>query len=189
MPTIQISTPAVEPVTLQFVKDHTIIEEADDDALILSYIEAARRSVEQKLVRSLITRQLRHIRTGLPSVIELERPPLISVEEIKYIDGAGVWQTLPPALYNVHSDDTPGRVVCAYGSTFPIPRSEHNNVEIDYTAGYGAAPEDIPITIRQAIAMMVAHWYQNREPLAERAMLPVPMTIDHLLNPDRVYIL
>jgi uncharacterized phiE125 gp8 family phage protein len=36
-------------------------------------------------------------------------------------------------------------------------------VEIDYEAGYGDQPADIPPVIRQAILLSVADFYENRD--------------------------
>ena len=34
--------------------------------------------------------------------------------------------------------------------------------EIDFTAGYGSSGVDVPQPLRQAIRLLVTHWYENR---------------------------
>ena len=36
-------------------------------------------------------------------------------------------------------------------------------VEIDYVAGYGADPAEVPATLRQALLLLVAYWFENRD--------------------------
>ena len=40
-----------------------------------------------------------------------------------------------------------------------------NGVEIDFVAGHGDAPADVPPPIRQALLLLIAHWYEHREPV------------------------
>ena len=61
-----------------------------------------------------------------------------------------------------------------------------NGVKITFTAGYGDAAGDVPEPLRQALLLLVAHWYERREPvvLGETA-IQVPETVQSLLLPYR----
>ena len=41
-----------------------------------------------------------------------------------------------------------------------------NGFEIAFIAGYGDAPPDVPAPIRHALKLLVAHWFEHREPVA-----------------------
>lgn len=43
--------------------------------------------------------------------------------------------------------------------------------------------EDYPLTVKQAAKLVVAHYYENREPVAFASSSKVPMMIDSLLFP------
>jgi uncharacterized phiE125 gp8 family phage protein len=61
-----------------------------------------------------------------------------------------------------------------------------NGIEIDLTAGYGAAPEDVPGPIRQALLLLVAHWYEHRDPIEIGSQAAaIPADVSQLLNPFR----
>ena len=42
----------------------------------------------------------------------------------------------------------------------------------------------MPIQLRQAILLLVGHWYENREPVMTTGMMaaPLPMTVDALFR-------
>ena len=46
--------------------------------------------------------------------------------------------------------------------SMPAPGRDAAGIEIDVSVGYGDAASDMPEALRQAIRMLVAHWYENR---------------------------
>jgi uncharacterized phiE125 gp8 family phage protein len=68
------------------------------------------------------------------SYARLRFPPLRTVASVKYVNTAGVEQTLDPASYEALT--ATGRVVLAYGGAWPSVRSGIEAVRIRYTAGY-----------------------------------------------------
>ncbi len=68
-----------------------------------------------------------------------------------------------------------------------MPERPIAGIEIDVTVGYGDAGTDVPEPLRQAIRLLVAHWYENRGLIAvghEVAILP--QTVAALIAPYRV---
>ena len=54
------------------------------------------------------------------------------------------------------------------------------------TAGYGDEASDVPAPIRHAIKLLVAHWFEQREPVVlGSAPQEVPGTVAGLLLPYR----
>lgn len=92
----------------------------------------------------------------------IPRSPLQSVVSISYVDQAGRTQTLPASNYNVDTARKPGRVVPAYGLFWPFTLPSINSVTVQYQAGYGQAPNQIPATLRGAIRIAVHQWYEER---------------------------
>ena len=71
--------------------------------------------------------------------------------------------------------------------TRPEPRQAINGVEVDFTAGFGEAGEDVPDTLKRAMLTHVAAMYELRGVLAP-ADQPgaVPAGYDRLIAPFRM---
>ena len=55
------------------------------------------------------------------------------------------------------------------------------------TVGYGDAAIDVPEPLRQAIRLLVAHWYENRGLIVPAASIAVlPATVAALIAPYRM---
>lgn len=99
----------------------------------------------------------------IPRVIELPRPPLVSVDSIEYYsDGSDTPTTFPSSLYQVSMIGNRGRVMLRTGSVWPSGLRPMDSIVITYTCGYGTANE-VPQSIKEAIVELAAHWYENRE--------------------------
>ncbi len=157
-----------------------------DDIYVSALIVAARERVELFLRRALITQTFEYTLDQFPvnSFIDLPRPPLRSVEWIKYIDTTGNQQTLPPETYVVDaSSNEMGPVALAWNRFWPITRRSINSMLIRFVAGYGDKAEDVPQAIRHSILIEISSLYENREdvvvgqslnmvPLSERLLWP-----------------
>ena len=162
----QLSAPATEPLSIAEVKAHLRVDFSDDDALITALIVTARQQAEHRTGRALVSQQWRLGLEFFPdNSLELPKPKLLSVESITYLDGDGVRQTISAADYEVITDELVGRVVPAYGKTWPSSiRSRPGCVQVSYTCGYGAAA-DVPQSIKSWMLLAIGAWYENREAL------------------------
>ncbi|PLX39058.1 MAG: hypothetical protein C0606_00490 [Hyphomicrobiales bacterium] len=159
-----ITPPASEPVSLAEAKAHLRIDASDEDDLIASLIAAARRHVELETRRVLITQGWRVYFDGWASTAQLALPlaPLVSVDAVTIYDRDGAPFVLDPSAYQVDTVSSPARLALVAGAAVTQPGQALNGIEIDVTAGYGEAA-DVPAPLRQAILMLVAHWYEHRE--------------------------
>ena len=74
---------------------------------------------------------------------------------IQYVDDAGDTQTLSTSLYQVDTKSQPGRIIPAYGESWPTVRSDTlNAVTVNFVAGYGDDPEDVPAGLRHAVKLI-----------------------------------
>jgi len=181
-----LTAPALEPVSLAEAKAHLRLEDNEEDELIAGLIVAARQYCEGFTRRALISQEWRLVLDGLPrGAVGLPRPPLIAVDALRLRDGEGGAEIVDPARYRVDTASEPGRLLVT-GMADP-PGRELGGVEIDFTAGFGAAASDVPAGIRQAIKLIAAHWFENRELVAaEQRRAVVPVAVAGLLQPWRV---
>ena len=178
--------PTSEPVSVADMKQHSRIYISDDDGIVLAYISAARAFAEVYQNKQLLPATYRLKFDWFPSwTIKIPFPPLASVTAIKYLDTGGNLQTLATTEYLVDADSVPGRITPAYAKIWPVSRIQISAVEVDFVAGYPDAGS-IPQTTVQAIKMLAAHWYEQREETAERRMASIPYGVADLLAVDRV---
>lgn len=183
-----VTAPTQDPVSLAEARAQCKVDVSDDDALIVGYLLAARQYVEIYTRRALITQTWDQVADELGSEIVLCKPPVQSVTSVKYLDEAGTEQTLASNQYRLISRDTGEAVIVpAYGVTWPTPQAVERAVTVRFVAGYGSGPSAMPETIRQAILLMVAHWYKNRETTAAQDLKEIPMGAESLLFPHRAF--
>jgi uncharacterized phiE125 gp8 family phage protein len=157
-----------------------------DDDLIDQLILAATAWCEEFQGRTYVNRSRTMVLDKWETLIRPPYPPLVSVDSIQYVDTAGSTQTLDSSYYRVDTTNQPGRITEAYGMSWPDIRAVTNAVTITYTAGYGAAA-DVPDQVKAAIKLLVGHWYEHREAVAEISLNKAPMAVEDLLWTDRIY--
>jgi len=149
-----IEGPAVEPILLAEAKAHLRLDDDGEDSLVGALIAAVRVAVETEIRRVLIAQEWRAIVEAWPEDgVTLPVLPALSVEAVRAIDAEGEATELgedsfefDPADYSVTIDPVAGAA----------------RYEIDFTAGYGSSGVDVPQPLRQAIRLLVTHWYEHR---------------------------
>jgi hypothetical protein len=118
---------------------------------------------------------------ALAKLVDGSGNPLSPVLSVKYIDGAGVEQTLAEGTdYVVDSVDEPGRVLLAYGKSWPATRAQWDAVKVRYTVGWSV--EDVPQPIKSAMLLLVSQLYEHRTPEVIGAVISkVQFAVDNLL--------
>lgn len=177
----RITTP-VEPITLAEAKLHLRVDDTAEDALITALISAAREACEDRIEGTVPVTGWRLTLDAFPDAIKLQRGPVSSVESVKYLDAAGVEQTLSPLDYLVDTASTPGYIVPAFGKAWPDTRDQINAVTVEYTAG-SAAPAH---ALKAWMLLAIGEMYANREGSAERPVVAHGFA-DRLLDPFRYW--
>lgn len=157
------AAPGIEPLTLAEAKLHCKVDGADDDTLITALITTAREQAEHRTRRALITQQWTATFDRFPELIELRKPPLVSVQSVKYLDADGALQTLDAAEYQVVTSELVGYIKPAYGKSWPACRVQPDSIAILYTCGYGEAAADVPQSIKAWMLMAISTMYDQRE--------------------------
>jgi uncharacterized phiE125 gp8 family phage protein len=186
MPSILLSGPAIEPVSLAEAKAYLRVEQDDDDDVIAALIAGARLYVEAQTRRALITQSWRLSLDGWPQAgrIEVRPAPLQSLDAARVYDALSTTQDLDVAAFVV---DTAGSALIFAPWVLPQPGRTAAGIELDVTAGYGDAAIDVPEPLRQAIRLLLAHWYDNRGLTTTAANFSLlPATVPALLAPYRM---
>ena len=184
----RFSQPSVEPITLADALVH-LRADADsgaNDAYITTLIAVARQTCEDRLDRSLIQSGWTLTLDSFPDAIQLGRAPIIAVQSVQFLDTNGVLQTLNPADYLLDTASEPGFLVPAYDRDWPDTREQINAVVVSYTAGYGTAPADVPMPLRQWMLLAIGDMYANRNATSDKPSVPRSFA-DGLLDPYRIW--
>jgi uncharacterized phiE125 gp8 family phage protein len=177
------AAPAKEVFTLNEVKNYLKVDTSADDTLITTLLQSAREVAERYLNQALITQTITEKLDRLNNpIIYLSVSPVIAVSLFQYNDGVNSVQTYNSANYVVDTFLKPGRLALAYGATWPTLYGNINDVTITYTAGYSTEPSGVPMQIRQAVLMMIADGYDNREDYIKK----LPTASEYLLDQYRV---
>jgi uncharacterized phiE125 gp8 family phage protein len=175
------SAPALEPVTLQEVKLHCRIDSLEDDDLVNSLISAARQLIETQAGIRLVTQTIQDDRDEWPDVWYLEGP-VQSVSSVDYLDSDGNWQEVDLTDVDIDTAANPARVAPGVDLDWPEVYGGMGCVSITYVAGYGA-PSAVPAILKQAIKLLVAHWYAVRETVnVGNIVNEVPYTVDAIVK-------
>lgn len=213
-----VTPPTVEPVSLQLAKQHLRVDFPDDDTLITGLITAARQYCEKKTNRAFFTQTWLRTLDFFPLYgrldssrgpaerdtwpygtwywdrvsIDLPHNAVQSVTSISYFDGCET-VTLPANSYNVDITSKPARILPAQGMFWPILNNYiPGSVQITYIAGSygdGVTINTCPMTIVQAMLLLIGHWYEHREAVSELNLKNVPLAVDALLEMEKVHVL
>ena len=178
-----VTAPTLEPVSVNEAKHHLRVSDSQEDQFIDTLIKAARELAEVETERSfLTTRWKQTFRCWPGSEIRLERPPLQSVVSVAYVDENEASQTLTETThYVVDTTSTPGKIWRAADTSWPSVSTEAPHpIEITFDAGWSIA-STVPQSIKQAILLLVGHWYEHREAVTERNMHHAPRAAKALL--------
>jgi uncharacterized phiE125 gp8 family phage protein len=180
MPSILVTPPVAEPVSLAEAKAHLRVAHADEDTLIAGLIAAARRVVEARSGLLLMAQAWTCFRDGWPEDGAAGIPlwPVRVVDELAVFGEDDQKAPVDPAHYVVDLASRPARIMLRGSRQWPRPGRRLNGIGIRVQAGFGTAAESVPPPLRQAVLMLVAHWYHHR---GDETPPPLPVSLDALL--------
>jgi len=177
------TAPVNEPWTLAEVKSYLKIDDSNEDTMLSILIKGARMMAESYLNQGLITQTITEKldRLGDPTIY-LSVSPVLAVSSFQYANSENTTATFAATDYVVDTFSKPARLNLGYGKTWPTLYGNINDVTITYTVGYGTESSAVPFQIRQAILLMVADTYENRQDYVKR----LPTASQYLLDQYRV---
>lgn len=181
---ILVAGPAVEPVTLEEMRAYLRLDGPQEDDLVTTLIKAARLLVEAQARLILIEQSWRLVLDRWPAdrILRLPLAPIIAVDAISLLDGAGTVTVASSDLYRVEAAGDPARIVL--GAGMPDPVRSAGGIRIDLRAGFGTDPTAPPAPPVQAVRLLVARWFENRGDAA-LADGGLPSDVAALIGPYR----
>lgn len=183
----EISPPPADPVSLSELTahlrlNHGFADSGSEDGLLSLYMRSAVRAIEKRLSQALVMRSFSlevdcWDRNG-HLVMPIGPVPAISSMELRSGGAATPVSTGSLSLRPGHNR----QVLSAAGGAALPPIPAGGQAALIFDAGYGAAGEDVPVELRQAVLILAAHLYEYRSGGDARRM---PSSVDALLEPHR----
>lgn len=190
---------AEDAVSLDLIKRHCIVHHDEDDALLEHYRDAAIAHVEDATRQTIL---LSRYTVGLPCferLITFRVSPVRALSQITYLDGDGQRQELDVTGYRFDAGSQHGkleaigkwpaatdvRCTMIVGFSDAIIGDEGSKGAESSECYYGipiSPARAMPSALRQAILLLVGHWYENREDVVIGTITSqVPRAVESLL--------
>jgi uncharacterized phiE125 gp8 family phage protein len=175
MTLVRALVPVEYPITPEDVKANSRIDSNDEDLLINGLIAAAVARAEMETGRAFAPQSWDLVLSAFPDGdIEIPLGPISDHVEITYADEGGGEQTISPDDFYVDTASADGRIVPV--DSWPVAADRPNSVRVHFEVG-ATCPNDV----KQALLLMVGHWYAQRETASDKPMQEVPLASTGLL--------
>lgn len=185
-----ITPPSVLAVSLADAKLQLRETGTDQDALITRLIRGATARAEHETGRALLEQEWELVLDAFPAAeIELARPPVMSITSVKYLDIAGVQQTLLSTAYALDAELLPGWLFPSANTSWPATQDVANAVRVRFKCGYGTVDTAVPDGIKDWIHVQLATLFDHRDLVAlAKADYDPACYAPRLLDPFRTYL-
>ncbi|WP_288985790.1 head-tail connector protein [uncultured Pseudoalteromonas sp.] len=190
-----IQAPTIEPITIDELAQHT---NADDDHYdyLKSLVPRARKRFEQRTGRLLVEQTWQFAMPKFCNQIVLPYTPLRSISSIKYIDKLGQLVTIDPTEYRIVDHGLTATITPKLGGNWPaVGFKVVDAVQIECVFGHATSisegtsidasniiDQDKYELSKQAIMVLVADWFRNREDTAPVQLYDMPNAFKSIAN-------
>jgi len=187
----EVSAPPAAALPVRAFADHLRLgsgfaDDGSQDAVLELYLRAAMAAIEARLGRVLIARSFVWTveRWREDACQPLPVAPVRSIESVTLTDAEGAETAVDAVAWSLVRDSQRPRLVGRFGRSLPrIPRGGSATVRLD--AGFGAAWDDLPADLRQAVFLLAAHYYENRSETGVAAGSAMPFGVLVLIEAYR----
>ena len=182
-----VTAAASNPIAQSEAKDHLRVTTSDEDTYISNLITAATQMAQNYTNSYFINTTLRmHLSYFPDKEIRLYGGRINSLSSVKYYNDSNALTIWSADNYNVNLDAEPCLVYYGDDSNTPEVYDRTDAVQINYVSGYGSSSSDVPMSIRQAILMIIGHLFENRQDVVFGNPSLMPKASEWLLEPYRI---
>ncbi|MEO1042134.1 MAG: head-tail connector protein [Pseudomonadota bacterium] len=172
-----ITPPSIEPFTLTELKAALRVDHTVDDDLVMELGQTARRFIERRLGLAMLSQTWQLVHQGYTDKPIALRPGIVTgVTAVDVAYGEGDF-----------SSTTEWRFIRSKPQTVEVTApcqsggEELRELRITFTAGT-ADPTKVPDDLVRATILLAAHYYENREAVAEGRYVALPQGAEALLQ-------
>lgn len=184
MKLIRRSAPSVLPVSVgECKRDLRIFDQGSDPHIaeiikeVVDYLDGP----DGAIGRALVTQEWSLSMREFYSVIDIPLTPVQQIVSIAYFDTDNESQTFDASNYFLHSDNDRAHIELVPGASMPGVYDRPDAVSIVFKAGYGDTAQDVPASIRRAMRILVAHWFDNPVVYSSSSVNAMPMSAEALI--------
>ena len=189
------------PVELEDIKTHLRLDlgYTEEDDYLMTLRSAAVSKIESMTNRKLMSQTYKAYFDDWSdgNYMELPYSPLISIPAtgVTYKNSTGNTTTFASSEWEADIRSTPGRIALSTtgGQDWPTATlHETNPITIEFQCGYSTVASGVPARLRQAVMMLISHWYEFREPYIvggqfNLSVARVPDAVNSLISDYRVF--
>jgi uncharacterized phiE125 gp8 family phage protein len=193
----QIEAAGSKPVTIEELKAHCRIDGSDEDAPLGIFLDSAIEFVSQRTGLALAPATYRNDSSDWWNCLFLCVAPVREITSISYLDENGASVAIDPNLYRWERTDEGAKIEFLSSFIRPSVAAERSDaVQVEFDAGFddpaatGSGDDPalvLPSRAKQAILLIAAHWYQNRESALQEDLKIAPLAAESLLAQLRIY--
>jgi uncharacterized phiE125 gp8 family phage protein len=189
---ISIVAAGAPVVTLDEAKAHIRATSSSDDVQITGFVAAATAYVADEAGILLGAGTFEMVLDAWCSEIAIPAKPVRDIVSVRYLDVAGVEQTVDAANYYTLSSDEGATLYLLSTFARPALRAERKDaVRVRFQGGYAAGDESpnfaLPPHARIAILMLAAAYYDNRDAVDPIDLKEMPFGVGKMIAKLRVY--
>ncbi len=148
-------------VDLAEAKNYLRVTTDDDDQKIQATIEAATQLIESHTNKTFISKHRAITGESFASLKYIPGQPIQAVVAVRYYDTANILQTLGSSVWGTRSEHGQTILSLLPGQSWPVVYARPDAVRVDWFAGYGDAPSQVPALARAAVLMLTRWMYDN----------------------------
>lgn len=182
---ILLTPPDVEPISLTQAKNWLRIDHSDEDELVAALIASARLIVESASGRMLISQTWRIVMDEWPAGdIIVPLAPVSEVLALRMVSPTGASGLIAPSSYVAVVAGGHARI--RFLTAPPAPQKSIGGIEIDVELGFSSSPQGVPETLKTAMRLLIARWYEQRGDVEnDGAFERMPPSVAALIAPYR----
>ena len=176
---IRIVPPADMPVSLDEAKAAVRVDGDVENAFLEHLIASAVDHLDGRaglLGRCMVTQTWRYRTNRLSRETLLDMPDGVGAV-IRYRTTGGGEETVPDD--HLHLVEGVKGVIVFYTGPGFVTAGAIDAISLDVTFGW--EPAQVPVSLKRAILMLVAHWFTNREAIGDGRLARIPYGVDDLI--------
>lgn len=183
----RVGAPADYPVSVQDVREQLRLDDSESEPFLRGLIARACSYVDGQNAagRAMLTQTWRLSLQHPASRVHLPLHPVQSLSGVRYFDENNAAQSAQLSDYRLISGDEFAYVELVSGATWPVAFDRPDAIGIEFTAGYGDNPEDVPEDLRHALLLLIGHMYDQREATTPESVFEAPLGFEAMLNMER----